>query len=110
MAVAACITAVVLWTVGPATMAGMPGRARPLLQVESSGLHVRYAAVTNLGTRAGYAYVLNVGAGRVHRSPRPVPPGQSWTYFFNRDLKDGAQICGSTDLGPATCAGVTSAS
>ena len=91
-------------------MAGMPGRARPLLQVESSGLHVRYAAVTNLGTRAGYAYVLNVGAGRVHRSPRPVPPGQSWTYFFNRDLKDGAQICGSTDLGPATCAGVTSAS
>jgi hypothetical protein len=106
VAVAACITAVVLWIVGPATMAGMPGRARPLLQVESSGLHVRYAAVTNLGTRAGYAYVLNVGAGRVHRSPRPVPPGQSWTYFFNRDLKNGAQICGSIDLGPATCARV----
>lgn len=102
---AACITAIIpLWTVGPASRAGMPGLGRPLLQVESSGLHVRYAVVTNPGSRAGYAYVLNVGAGRVHRSPRPVPPGRSWTYFFNRDLKNGAQICGSIDLGPATCA------
>jgi Helix-turn-helix domain len=109
VATAACVTAVMLWTAGPATMAGMPGRARPLLRVESSGLHVRYAAVTNLGTRAGYAYVLNTGAGRVHRSPRPVPPGQSWTYFFNRDLKNGAQICGFIALGPATCAGIHAA-
>lgn len=106
MAAAACVTAMVLWTAGPATMSSRPGSARPLLQVESSGLYVRYAVVTNSGTRAGYAYVLNVGAGRVHRSPQPVPPGQSWTYFFNRDLKDGAQICGSVDLGPAACAGV----
>src|SRR5581483_152771 len=105
VAAAACLTAImVLWTVGPATRAVTPGRARPLLQVESSGLYVRYAVVTNPGTRAGYAYVLNVGAGRVHRSPRPVPPGQYWTYFFNRDLKNGAQICGSINLGPATCA------
>jgi Helix-turn-helix domain len=103
MAVAACMTAVLLWIVGSATT---PGRTGPLLQVESSGLYVWYAVVTNPGTRAGYAYVLNMGAGRVHRSPRPVPPGQSWTYFFNRDLKNGAQICGSIDLGPATCAGV----
>ena len=106
MAAAACIIAVVLWTVAPSPTSGMPGRARPLLQVERSGLHVRYAVVTNPGTRAGYAYVINTRAGQVHRSPRPVPPGQSWTYFFNRDLKNGAQICGYIDLGPATCAGI----
>jgi hypothetical protein len=27
-------------------------------------------------------------------------------YFFNRDLKNGTQICGLIDLGPATCATV----
>ncbi len=105
VATAACLTAIILlWTAGLATSAGMPGQARPLLQVKSSGLHVQSATVTNPGTRAGYAYVLNLGAGRVHRSPRLVPPGRSWTYFFNRDLKNGAQICGSIDLEHVTCA------
>jgi hypothetical protein len=74
--------------------------------MESSGLYIRYVVVTNLGTRAGYAYVINNGDDKTHRSPRPVPPGQPWMYFFNRDLKDGAQICGSIDLGPATCTAV----
>jgi hypothetical protein len=98
---------VVLWTASSATVTGPPGQAGPpRLQVESSGLYVRYAMVTNPGTRAGYAYVFNIGAGKVHRSPRPVQPGQSWTYFFDRDLKDGAQICGSIGLGPATCVSV----
>jgi hypothetical protein len=102
MAAAACITSVVLlWPVGPATAPGLPGSAR--LQMESSGLYVRYVVVTNLGTLAGYAYVVNHGDVMVHRSPWPVPPGQSWRYSFNRGLKDGAQICGSIEQGPATC-------
>lgn len=106
IAAAAC-TAVVLWTTSSATVTGPPGQVGPpRLHVESSGLYVRYATVTNPGTQAGYAYVLNTGAGKVHRSPQPVQPGQSWTYFFNRDLKDGAQICGSIGLGPATCVSV----
>lgn len=105
-AAAACTAAVALWHADPAATASLPGQAVPRLGVESSGLYVRYAVVTNLGTRAGYAYILNTGAGKVHRSPRPVRPGQSWTYFFGRDLKDGAQICGSIDLGPATCAAI----
>ena len=107
MAAAACITSVVLlWPADPAAAPGLPGSARPRLQVESSGLYVRYVVVTNLGTRAGYAYVVNNGDDKTHRSPGAVPPGQSWMYFFNRDLKDGAQICGSIDLGPATCTAV----
>ena len=107
MAAAACITSVVLlWPASPATAPGLPGSARPRLQMESSGLYVRYVVVTNLGTRAGYAYVINNGDDKTHRSPRSVPPGQSWMYFFNRDLRDGAQICGSIDLGPATCTAV----
>jgi hypothetical protein len=85
---------------------GLRGEALARLQVDGSGLYVGYAVVTNLGTRTGYAYMINTGAGKVHRSPRPVRPGQSWTYFFNRELKDGAQICGSIDLGRATCADV----
>jgi Helix-turn-helix domain len=103
IAATTCIAAVALWYANSATVTSSAGHAPLRLQVESSGLYVRYAAVTNLGTRAGYAYVLNTGAGKVHRSPRPVPPGQSWTYFFDRDLKGGVQICGSIDLGPATC-------
>jgi hypothetical protein len=107
MAAAACITSVLLlWPAGPPAAPGLPGSARPRLQMESSGLYVRYVVVTNLGTGAGYAYVVNNGNDKTHRSPRPVPPGQSWMYFFNRDLKDGAQICGSIDLGPATCTAV----
>ena len=102
----ACVIAVVLWQVNPTTGASLPGQARPRLQVESSGLYVRYAMVTNTGTRAGYAYIINAGADKVHRSPRPVRPGTSWTYFFNRELKDGAQICGSIDPGPAACTDV----
>jgi Helix-turn-helix domain len=103
IAAAAC-TAVVLWTTNSATATRPPGQVGPpRLQVESSGLYVRYATVTNPGIQAGYAYVLNTGADKVHRSPQPVQPGQSWTYFFNRDLKDGAQICGSIGPGPATC-------
>lgn len=105
---AACITAVVvlLLTVGPAAVTSQSGQAPPRLLVESSGLYVRYAVVTNLGTRAGYAYVLNTGRGKAHHSPRAVPPGQSWTYVFDRGLKNGAQICGYIDRGPATCARV----
>lgn len=106
IATAACIIAVVLWITGPAAMTSQPGQAPPRLVVESSGLYVRYAVVTNLGTRAGYAYVLNTGSGKAHRSPRPVAPGRSWPYVFNRDLKNGAQICGYIDRGPATCARV----
>jgi len=103
LAASACITAVVLLTVGPAAVTSQPGQAPPRLVLESSGLYVRYAVVTNHGTRAGYAYVLNTGPGKAHRSPQPVPPGQSWTYVFDRDLKNGAQICGYIDRGPATC-------
>jgi hypothetical protein len=99
IAATTCIAAVAVWHADSATVTSPPLR----LQVESSGLYVRYAVVTNLGTRAGYAYVLNTGAGKVHRSPRRVPPGRSWTYFFDRDLKGGVQICGSINLGPATC-------
>lgn len=106
MAIAVCVTAVVLWAVGPFAVTSLPGRARPGLRVESSGLYIGYAAVTNRGTQAGYAYVLNTGAGKLHRSSQRVQPGHSWTYYFNRDLKDGAKICGSVDLGPATCTSV----
>ena len=104
LATAACISsAVLLWPAGPAAP-DLPGAAR--LQVESRGLYVRYAVVTNLGTQAGYAYVVNNGDDAVHRSPTPVPPGHSWTYSFARALKDGAQICGYIDLGPETCTAV----
>ena len=106
MAGTACIAAVVLWAVSPSPVTGQTEQVRPHLEVESSGLYVRYVVVTNLGTRAGYAWVVNTGADKVHRSPRPVPPSQSWTYFFNRSLKDGAQICGSINPGPAVCATV----
>jgi len=106
IATAAGIAALVLWAVGPAAVTSLPGQARPELQVESSGLYVRYAMVTNLGNRAGYAYVINTGDGRVHRSPQPVQPGQFWEYSFNRALKDGVEICGFIGLGPATCADV----
>lgn len=105
MAATACIAAAVLGHGNPAAT-GLRGEALARLQVDGSGLYVGYAVVTNLGTRTGYAYIINTDAGKVHRSPQPVRPGQSWTYFFNRELKDGAQICGSIDLGRATCADV----
>jgi Helix-turn-helix domain len=105
MAASACLAAAVL-SHGNTTATGLRGQALARMQVEGSGLYVGYAVVTNLGTRTGYAYILNTGAGKIHRSPQPVRPGQSWTYFFNRELKDGARICGSIDLGPATCADV----
>lgn len=101
IAVGVGIAAVLLWTVHSTSV---PEQNRPGLHVQGSGLYIRYAVVANLGTRAGYAYVINTGAGRLHRSPQPVRPGQSWAYFFNRGLKDGTEICGSINLGPATCA------
>jgi Helix-turn-helix domain len=101
IAATACIAAVLLWPAHSTTATN-----RPRLQMESSGLYVRYVVVTNLGPRAGYAFVVNITGGKVHRSPRPVRPDRPWKYFFDRDLRDGAQICGSIDLGPATCAAV----
>jgi DNA-binding SARP family transcriptional activator len=108
VAAAAGITAAVLLQ-GHTPAARGPSRSAQVLfrlQVEHSGLYVRYAVVTNLGTHAGYAYIVNTGDGKVHRSLKPVPPGQSWTYPFNRDLKNGARICGFIGSGPGTCVAV----
>jgi hypothetical protein len=104
LAVAAGIVSVaLLWSGGMATGTSQPGPVKSRLQMQETGLYVRAVVVTNLGRQAAYAYVLNAGDGKVHRSPQPVPPNQSWQYHFGRNLKAGARICGWVASGPATC-------
>lgn len=62
--------------------------------VHGTGLHVDYATVTNVNAPTGLADILNTGSGVTHQGPR-LAPGQAWRLDFNRNLKDGAQICGS---------------
>ena len=102
-AAVACTAGVTWWLAnsGTAPDPGKPGVGS--LRVEGTGLYVSDAVVTNAGTRAGYGYIVNTGTGQVHESPTPLQPGQSWTYHFNRDLKSGAQVCGSINLGPDVC-------
>jgi hypothetical protein len=67
------------------------------IDITGAGLYVQSATVTNVDEPIGYGWIENEGDGVKHRSPHRLPPGggsaSSWTYNFNRDVKNDDEIC-----------------
>lgn len=72
------------------------------IQVQGVGLFVGAATVTNKHLPSGVAKILNTGSGTLHSGPA-IHAGQSWTYNFNRDLRNGAKVCGTVGNNSYAC-------
>lgn len=92
-------------TAGPAIPDNCVGFGVVCLNIVGTGLYVQYVTVENGDESPGYGYIENEGDGAIHRSPNQLGPGQSWSYTFNRDVKNDDEICGwiGSDPGQKAC-------
>ena len=80
----------------------LAGQELVCIHVQGVGLFVGTAKVTNKAVPSGTAKILNTGNGVLHEGPA-IHAGQSWSYNFNRNLKDGAQVCGAVGSSAFAC-------
>ena len=78
------------------------GTEQVCIHVQGVGLFVGAATVTNKHLPSGVAKILNTGSGTVHSGPA-ITAGQSWTYHFNRNLINGARVCGTVGNNSYAC-------
>jgi hypothetical protein len=72
------------------------------ISVLGDALFVGSATVTNMNLEPGVAKIINTGDGVVHTGPK-ISAGGAYTVNFERDLKNGAQICGQIASNARAC-------
>lgn len=106
LAVAAPIMIVDAHVAATTSTTSDPNSGGVSISVVHSGLFVDTATVSNLGVPAGTAKVINKGDGSTHTGPR-IGNNESWTYTFNRDVKNGDVICGQVGNSVEPCVTIT---
>lgn len=76
------------------------------IKVVGSGLFVDSATVTNQSAPTGKGKIINVDAQVTHVGPS-LRHGQTFTVFFNRDVKSGDLICGQVGSSSVPCVTIT---